>query len=124
MLAGVKNKDDLNEVRAAAGLERNTYVGVRKNPEFVVRDEDAKADKKKGWKTLDGEKVQGNVWAMGQPDNNEGLQIYAAFDLDKGKLKDVVNYPEKGKEQDFNKAVVRCCAKGYIPKTFCKDEEV
>ena len=124
MLAGVANKDDLANVRAAAGQEPFTAVGVRKSVARVLM---PKADKKNGWRTLDGEKVQDNVWADGQPDNDSGVETYAVYDYGNDGLIDVVNYsppallPENAL---FNKAVMRCCAKGYIPKTFCEEEEV
>ena len=131
MLAGVANKDDLANVRAAAGQERFTAVGVFKKVRAVLNDEKNMADKKNGWKTLDGERVQNNVWATGQPDNKRfddgGVETYAVYDYKNDGLIDVVNYsppallPENAL---FNKAVMRCCAKGYIPKTFCEEEEV
>ena len=127
MLAGVANKDDLANVRAAAGQERFTAVGVFKKVRAVLNDEKNMADKKNGWKTLDGERVQNNVWATGQPDNKRfddgGVETYAVYDYKNDGLIDVVNYSPP-KNALFNKAVVRGCAKGYIPKTFCEEEEV
>jgi len=125
VLAPVTSVEDLNEIAAAAGLEEFTFVGIRKPANDVV----GKAASDVGWKNLDDTDVPdtGNqIWENSQPnnDNGQGAEIYAVFRSVKGKLAvgklyDVPNYTPPSKDFVLNKAVMKCCAKGYIPKTFC-----
>jgi len=59
----------------------------------------------------------------GKPNNGGGLQAYAAYDSNgAGGLEDLDNYRPKFSNGDtltLNKAVMKCCAKGYVAKTFC-----
>ena len=128
MLAGVKNKDDLANVEAAAGQEQYTYVGVVKSPKNVLRDGNRTSSgvtkKRRDWFNLDGSEVPRNVWAENKPDNRVSLQAYGIYNFDAEGLDDIENYRpgKKGDDFVFNKAVVRCCPKGYIPNSFCTAE--
>ena len=128
VLAGVENKDDLANVEAAVGQEPFTYVGVRKSPEAVVRDGNRTSSgvtkKRRDWFNLDGSEVPRNVWAENKPDNRVSLQAYGIYNFDAEGLDDIENYRpgKKGDDFVFNKAVVRCCPKGYIPNSFCTAE--
>ena len=115
--------EDLNEIKAAAGQEPFTFVGVKKSIEKVLKDsaEDS-APFRKNWKNLDGTNVpKFKIWKNDQPDNAQGAEIYAVFVSEIGKLVDVENYrpPDIDPKLVANKAVMKCCGKGYIPKTFC-----
>ena len=123
VLAPVASVEDLNEIKAAAGQEPFTFVGVRKSIEKVLKDSvEGTAPFRNNWKNLDDTRVpKFKVWKNDQPDNAQGAEIYAVFVSGIGKLVDVENYRPQGKNSDkvYNKAVMKCCGKGYIPKTFC-----
>ena len=66
VLAPVTSDDDLNQIKAAAGQERFTIVGVRKPANDVVND--APGGSSDGWKNIDGTFVPSEAWGEGEPD--------------------------------------------------------
>ena len=117
MLAPVTSVADLNEIRVAAGQETYTYVGVRKSTSDLFAE--AAGGSTDNWYNLDGTLVPTEAWNSGapmQPNNDGGLQAYAMFDTNgAGGLNDIENYRPS---ITVNKAVMKCCAKGYVAKTF------
>ena len=115
VLAPVTSEHDLNEIAVAAGQERYTYVGVRKSTSALFVE--AAGGSTDNWYNLDGTPVPTSAWNVPQPNNGGGLQAYAMFDTSgTGGLNDIDNYRLS---ITVNKAVMKCCAEGYAPKTFC-----
>ncbi|EJK55629.1 hypothetical protein THAOC_24621 [Thalassiosira oceanica] len=120
VLAPVTSESDLNEIGAAAGNEDWTWVGVMKSAQDVVNDNGGNGSPN-NWYNLDGTSVPNTgVWAPDKPDNGQSLQTYAFFTSKRFALDDLENYrPDLSQNFRINKAVMKCCAKGYIPQTFC-----
>mmetsp|Transcript_14977 Transcript_14977/g.32972 ORF Transcript_14977/g.32972 Transcript_14977/m.32972 type:complete len:288 (-) Transcript_14977:128-991(-) len=122
VLAPVTSARDLNEIIAASGQEKYSWVGIKKSVQSVVNDNDGNGSRN-NWYNLDGTSVPNHAyyWVSGQPDNRVGLQTYGAVDTELEGLDDVENYrpPDINPDIVLNKAVMKCCAKGYIPQTFC-----
>ncbi|EJK66386.1 hypothetical protein THAOC_12700 [Thalassiosira oceanica] len=122
VLAPVTSARDGNEIIAAAGLERYAWVGIKKSAQHVKNNNGGNGSRN-NWYNLDGTSVPNHAyyWVSGKPDNRVGLQTYGAVDTELEGLDDVENYRPPDINPDFviNKAVMKCCAKGYIPQTFC-----
>ncbi|EJK55390.1 hypothetical protein THAOC_24884, partial [Thalassiosira oceanica] len=93
VLAPVTSARDLNEIFAASGQEKYSWVGIKKSVQSVVNDNDGNGSRN-NWYNLDGTSVPTNTnyWVSGQPDNRVGLQTYGAVDTELEGLDDVENY--------------------------------